>query len=227
MRTVIISDTHGCHEEVDIPQCDLLIHAGDLEIRTIKDASRFGDWWNSLEADIKICVPGNHDFLFESMPDIAANFLDNTNVLINSSIVLPNGICVSGTPYTPRFMDWAFMSEDADCSALRHYGCISPASDIIVSHGPIYGVHDLVNNKWQKAEPHVGSKVLRGLIESLESIKIDKTLNENQERYFFHGHIHGDKDAVRHTKFDNIDIFNVSVMDENYDVVHKALILEI
>ena len=30
MRIVLLSDTHGYHDEIDVPPGDLLIHAGDF-----------------------------------------------------------------------------------------------------------------------------------------------------------------------------------------------------
>ena len=216
MKLVALSDTHWMYDEVEVPKCDILIHAGDLEIKNFKEGAMFGDWWNAIEADVKIAVPGNHDLLFERMPEIAKNYLDNTHILINESIVLANGLVISGSPYTLRFHKWAFMADESNIAQL--HSCINPESDIIISHGPVYGIHDAVENEYAPEDRHVGSKSLLKLLESLDTTK---------ERLFFQGHIHGNKNAIRHTKLNNIDIYNVSVSDDSYTVCHKPLVLEL
>ena len=216
MKVVVISDTHWMYPEIQIPECDLLLHAGDLEIKNFKEGVHFSSWWNNIEAKVKVVTPGNHDFLFERDLETAIGYLDNTYVLINESIVLDNGLVISGTPYTPRFMKWAFMVDD-DGNADRYFGCISPETDIILSHGPAYGIHDEVSNEYATKDSHVGSKTLRKIIDSLD----------NRPRYLFQGHIHGNAGSTRHSKVNEMDIYNVSVADEDYKVAFKPLILEI
>lgn len=57
-----ISDTHGFHRDVVIPDGDVLVHAGDItmngEVETILDFVR---WLVELPHAHKVIVPGNHD----------------------------------------------------------------------------------------------------------------------------------------------------------------------
>src|SRR6266850_3316831 len=70
MKLVAISDTHGRHNKLVIPECDILIHAGDWSSmgykHEIEDLAR---WFNKLLADgtVKdiITIPGNHELEFE------------------------------------------------------------------------------------------------------------------------------------------------------------------
>ena len=132
---------------------------------------------------------------------------------------------VAGIPHTPTFMNWAFLADDCDLG--KYFSCLSPDVDIIISHGPLYGIHDEVKNKYAVNDKHVGSKTLRNIIEKFDTeIPLARTKPVIKPRILFHGHIHGNKDSVRHTKFGSMDIYNVSVADEDYKVAHKPLVLE-
>ncbi|HUA15718.1 MAG TPA: metallophosphoesterase [Verrucomicrobiae bacterium] len=76
MKIVLISDTHGLHNSIPIPNGDVLIHAGDLSPsgtdREISDAAR---WLGSLPHRHKIAIAGNHDWLFERQPTRASAVL--------------------------------------------------------------------------------------------------------------------------------------------------------
>ena len=70
-RIVCISDTHGLHRKVAVPEGDLLIHAGDF-MRTgtsLEEIADFKDWLGEQPHPHKIVVAGNHDLLFEKAPE--------------------------------------------------------------------------------------------------------------------------------------------------------------
>src|SRR5262245_26487612 len=49
MKICCISDTHEMHERLEIPQCDLLLHAGDITFRgDLHRIAEFDDWCHSL-----------------------------------------------------------------------------------------------------------------------------------------------------------------------------------
>ena len=56
MKIVIISDTHGLHDDLPPIEGDLLIHCGDFE-----QTSALDTWFFNLEFENKIVIPGNHD----------------------------------------------------------------------------------------------------------------------------------------------------------------------
>lgn len=221
MRVVALSDTHWCFKDVEVPKCDLLLHAGDLQVANWEQAKDFSEWWNSLDAKIKVLTPGNHDLLMEYQ-DIG-NYFDNTIVLINQTAILKNGLVIAGTPYTPIFNDWAFMEYDSKLD--RKMSCIGNDVDIVLSHGPMYGIHDGVNvhrSRPELGQEHVGSKTLKNIIDKLDSKK---------RRYLFHGHIHGYKDSIKYTSIHKdtttVDVYNVSICDEDYEPVNEPRVLEI
>ena len=76
MRVVCISDPHGRHDAVDVPEGDILIHAGDLTSSGKHDEVKAAaKWLGSLTHPPKIAIAGNHDLVFESSPSHAIAFL--------------------------------------------------------------------------------------------------------------------------------------------------------
>jgi predicted MPP superfamily phosphohydrolase len=64
IRIVCISDTHT--HTPQIPDGDLLIHAGDMtNAGTVKDIQAQLDWLNSLPHKHKVIIAGNHDSYFD------------------------------------------------------------------------------------------------------------------------------------------------------------------
>ncbi|KAJ5550240.1 hypothetical protein N7461_004938 [Penicillium sp. DV-2018c] len=65
IRVVCISDTHT-HEWPDVPDGDLLIHAGDLSNDgSIREIQASVDWLRSLPHKHKVAIGGNHDSYFD------------------------------------------------------------------------------------------------------------------------------------------------------------------
>src|ERR1700754_524117 len=62
-RIVHISDTHGKHKNVTIPECDILICSGDISPLGQKHSiDEFLKWFgNQTQATHRIFISGNHD----------------------------------------------------------------------------------------------------------------------------------------------------------------------
>lgn len=149
MKVVCISDTHNLHREIPIPKGDILIHAGDItNIGTMAEFDDFNQWLGELPHRNKIIIAGNHDFLFERnhishlerfMGRINAHYLQDSEIQVA-------GLRIYGTPWTPTFMDWAFMKDEqfADVGeATEIYSKIPPNLDILITHGPPRGILDM------------------------------------------------------------------------------------
>ncbi len=108
-RIVAISDTHSRHNQfVDLPEGDILIHAGDATVQgKFDEVVEFNRWLGTLPYKHKIFVAGNHDFLFEKSPEMARALMSNAYYLQDSFVVL-EGLKIYGSPWQPRFHDWAF-----------------------------------------------------------------------------------------------------------------------
>ena len=61
-RICISSDTHGRHEMLQVPPCDLLIFCGDFTNKGNEDQARvFSKWLNRQPAKHKVLIFGNHE----------------------------------------------------------------------------------------------------------------------------------------------------------------------
>ena len=62
VRVVCVSDTHGRHRDVSVPDGDILVHAGDFTHFGKKcDALDFNEWLGTLPHPVKVVVNGNHE----------------------------------------------------------------------------------------------------------------------------------------------------------------------
>jgi hypothetical protein len=69
-RIVCISDTHELHRELDVPNGDILIHAGDFTLFSKSAAAirDFNDWLGELPHRWRLVIPGNHEYFLEADP---------------------------------------------------------------------------------------------------------------------------------------------------------------
>lgn len=210
MKIVLISDTHESHRKLEVPEGDLLIHAGDItwngHKRPLQD---FNDWLGGLPHKHKIVIPGNHDLTFdpekatEETVKAAISTITNATLLINNSTVV-EGKVVWGSPMTPWFCNWAFNCWRGD-EINMYWVRIPDDVDILVTHGPPKGVLD----QQAPGREHLGCEMLA------------KTYDRIHPKLHVFGHIHGGYG----TEQENGTTFvNASVMNEAY-VAHNAPIV--
>src|SRR5271157_5616956 len=104
-RVCFISDTHCLHDDIVIPECDILIHAGDISMMgKPKEVKAFLDWYSLQPAKHLVFIAGNHDITFESAPNFKQKMIDaypSIHYLEDSDITL-EGIKIYGSPFTPE-----------------------------------------------------------------------------------------------------------------------------
>ena len=62
MKIILISDVHGKWNKLEIPECDILISAGDYSFTGEQHMVRdFHKWMSKQPAKHKISVQGNHE----------------------------------------------------------------------------------------------------------------------------------------------------------------------
>lgn len=214
MRIVIISDTHGQHDALQLPPGDVLIHAGDVSGRgKPEEVKSFLHWLAAQPFEHKICIAGNHDFYFEK--ETAANiqaiippgitYLNDSGTTINPANDGTGGIHIWGSPVTPWFFDWAF-NRQRGADIQRHWDLIPANMDILITHGPVYGILDQTTR---------GEKV--GCQDLLAKVKAI------QPRLFICGHIH---EAYGMVEQHGTQFINASVLDERYRLVNRPVVVE-
>jgi predicted phosphodiesterase len=222
IKIVAISDTHTLHEEVIIPECDILIHAGDYTSTGLEDEVKdFLCWFSHQPARYKVFINGNHDRHGESRfnsrtgADLWMEELWNKYVYevpdivyLENSAVWIEGIKIWGSPITPDFypQNWAHNMPRGE-KIKKVWNTIPEDTDIVVTHGPAYGVLDKVN---------------RG--ERVGCQDLQQALYRVNPKIHICGHIHEGygTDRVVDTGF-----FNVSICNEYYRPINKPVIIEL
>ena len=142
MRFVIISDTHGLHQELELPEGDILIHAGDFcghygEI----DAWDFLEWFSDQDFQHKIFISGNHDFIAADSPEEFESKIPPGIIYLNDSGVEINGLNFWGSPVQPGLVGWAFGKRRGE-EIKKHWDIIPPDVDVLITHTPPCGILD-------------------------------------------------------------------------------------
>jgi len=179
IKIVTISDTHGQHHKLDIPEGDMIIHAGDSTPNgKHDDIEEFLKWYGDLNYGIKILIAGNHDWGFEREPEkYKQEIMDSYGITyLNDSGCKFNGLNIWGSPVQPEFCNWAFNKKRTRDSIGKHWDLIPKNTDILITHGPPalildkcqYGGHNagcgLLWNKIQEIKPvlHVFGHIHEG-----------------------------------------------------------------
>jgi Icc-related predicted phosphoesterase len=141
LKIVCMSDTHGLHRELDVPEGDLLIYAGDVcplsgERSAMVD---FNSWLGELSYKFKCLVPGNHDHLPPGRP-LRRSLLSNAVVLLNEGIEI-EGLRIWGSAVASLEGGGAFGVESAE-GRREVYSQIPAETDILITHEPPHGILD-------------------------------------------------------------------------------------
>lgn len=214
MRIVCISDTHNCNEQVAVPDGDLLIHSGDATVNgTPHEIKLYNRWFASLPHPLKIFVAGNHDELFEQRPDDAQALLDLGVIYLQDSAVELEGLKIYGSPWQPRFYDWAFnLMRGAELA--EKWAMIPDDVDVLITHGPPNGILDLVPR--QGWDENTGCEELRKRVEAIaESGRI---------KLHVFGHIHCGYGV--HEEF-GVRFVNASICDEEYRPSNRPIVVDV
>ena len=208
MRIVAISDTHGYHQQVQLPKGDLLIHAGDVSKRGLEaEIVDFLNWFQQQDFKYKVFIAGNHDFFFEKAEaQVIADLIPPGVTYLNDSGSTIEGMNIWGSPVQPWFYNWAFnrqRGEEID----QHWQKIPKNTDILITHGPPKGILDTTS---------------RGLQVGCE--KLLEKIQEVQPIYSIFGHIHEARGLVQHP---HTQFINASVVNLQYQVVHDPVVLKL
>jgi Icc-related predicted phosphoesterase len=210
LRVAAISDLHGFLP--DVPACDVLLIAGDvcpvedhaLDFQRDWLGGPFSEWLRGLDAARVVGIAGNHDFVAEAEPELMRKL--PWTYLCDETVAV-DGLRIHGSPWTPTFMEWAFMHDEAELAAV--WALIPTEVDILMTHGPPFGHGDLAVHGL-----HCGSHTLAARLPALERLRL----------HVF-GHIHegwGSRDSGS-----GVTIANVSHVDFDYRPVQAPTVFEL
>lgn len=222
MKIWFISDTHGRHRELKVPECDYAIHCGDeanspqphLNERESRD---FFTWANSLPFPM-LFTPGNHSVAYARGLIATGNVLRLVDLShsIRDSASEGKEYKVYGSPWTPSFRSqhWVYIR---DRSKMRDVWELIPKCDILVTHGPPKGILDIADNVEGSGLAHCGCRSL-----------LRRVLEIRPKVHAF-GHVHSGKDHHNSGIYQNygITFINCSVVDNDYNLVNDGFLYEI
>jgi predicted phosphodiesterase len=207
-RVCCISDLHGRLPR-DLPECDLLVIAGDILPASWHGAielflPRFEMWLRWAPARTVVGIAGNHDIPAQHNP---ALFRELPWIYLENDAASVEGLKVWGSPWTPRFFDWAFMADDGDLA--DHWVEIPDDVELLITHGPPFGYLDSTVEG-----VHAGSRTL-----------LDRVLQLKQLKLHVFGHIHEAYGVA--TLPDGATIVNASLLNERYDATNHPSVIDL
>jgi Icc-related predicted phosphoesterase len=185
MKVWHISDTHGNQSLLQVPSgVDIVVHSGDASnyldpYRNEPEMRAFIDWFAALPIPVKVFVPGNHDTSVDKGL-VSRDLIESRGIkmLIDEEADIC-GLKFWGTPWTPRYGNWSYMKDRGTIN--RIWDHIPDSTDVLITHGPPYGVLDATYNRQNKVE-------LTGCTALM------KRVAKVQPRLMLFGHIHSTED---------------------------------
>ena len=215
MKAALISDTHGMlPDPKKFEKVDFILHAGDIGPDWYKGTrgifpwykDEFSEWARAIGKPIHMTW-GNHDFIGERADHSIWEELlpENVHIHVDEQVEI-EGKKVWFSPWSPTFGNWAWMCSENDLTT--KYINIPADTQIIVSHSPPHMYGDFTC--YDKL--HVGSGELLMIMKNLPNLKLVVC-----------GHIH---EARGIYKDDKVEIRNVSLVNEIYDMIHEPDIID-
>jgi len=197
---------------INLPKGDVLIHCGDFTVTgTVSEITQFNrellrqaNKFNHI-----IIIAGNHDLLFERQPQLARSLLDSRVNYLQDSFCVIDGIKFYGSPYQPRFFDWAFnLMRGAELA--EKWNLIPDETDVLITHGPPFGILDEVPRQY--------------FIENTGCEELRKRVETIKPKLHIFGHIHCGYGTTE--KF-GVKFANASNCDESYEPTNAPLVIDL
>ncbi len=231
MQLVLISDTHGQHQSVDVPAGDVLIHSGDLTLDGEREVVLdFVSWLAEQPHKHKIFIAGNHDRWVQDNSDelMAVSRQLGVHYLQESSVKI-DGVHFWGSPYTPEYMNWAFMLP-CENSAVRHWQQMPDDIDVLITHGPPAGILDNLVIADRELDDNSGENEI-GVQSEYRLISrgvgcsalASRVLQVAPQCHVF-GHIH---EAYGSQTFGRTRFVNASCMNREYSLANPAHVISV
>ena len=210
MKVVLVSDTHRFHDDLELPEGDMLIHAGDFcGHGSPVQVSDFARWLEGQDYKYKIVIAGNHDELFEHYPDARKLLEERGITYLQDSGTTIEGLYFWGSPWQPEFCNWAFNLPRGKALA-KKWAMIPESVDVLITHGPPYSILDQIDKR--NCPEHLGCHDL------YDRVKIVKP------KLHVFGHIHGS--AGQEVRGDTLFV-NASICDERYDPINPPIVVDL
>ena len=226
IRILHISDTHMLHEQMQLPECDVVIHSGDfcLGYGTYYETKKFAEWFEKqTQCKHKVIIAGNHEFPFDlnteneerrkkmlskekehdpSIPyeEIKKVITQNPKFTYQEDTGIELfGYYIYGSPWSQISSLSGFQVPQEKMAEI--FSEIPKKTDIQVCHTPPYKICDYV------PESHFGCRAL-----------VKEIFNRIKPKFTLFGHIHYSNGFK---KYEDMYFINSAVADEEYEATGK------
>ncbi len=208
LQLILLSDTHEQHSEVEIPPGDILIHAGDFTMfsRSLRSIMDFNNWLGSLPHRWKLVCGGNHETFLQTDPG-NRSLLSNGTLLINEGIEI-EGLRIWASPVTRSGPAFCVRSDD---ERRRLYASIPSDTDVLVTHGPPYGILDSSSG----SDHHQGDPVLLNAVMRL------------RPKLHVFGHVHLGRNSPRIFETENTIFVNAALLGVDGAIDKPPIVMKI
>jgi len=208
MRLVCISDTHSRTDGLVVPDGDVLVVAGDFCGRgTDYSVSLFHDFLLTLPHKHKVVIAGNHDWPFYRTDSTVVRAFKQTFTYLEDSGCTIGGLKFWGSPWQPEFFNWAFNLPRGE-SLAKKWRMIPSDTDVLITHGPPFGILDVVPGGMRVGCEDLATEVLHRI----------------QPKAHIFGHIHNSYGVV----YREPTVFaNASICTEAYEADNAPVVIDI
>ena len=209
MKIVCISDVHDRYGGLDLPEGDVLVCTGDFSDYARKEqVIHFDKWGDYLREETsfkyRILVSGNHDHLCLAEPEVARPLLSNWTWLEEQTLEI-EGRIFHGISWQKWF--WDDMWGRSAARFIPLYSRIPDKVDVLLTHGPPFGIRDQV-----LSGGFVGDKYL-----------LNRVLYVKPQAHVF-GHIH---EAYGREYQEGIEFINASICNIRGELANAPIVLKI
>lgn len=217
MRMVCVADTHGRHKKLkkmlrgQMPEGDVIVCAGDITpAGELPHMMSFANWLSKLPYAHKIIIAGNHDWCFENHDAclVRDDLKEKGIIYLEDNAVKIGGVKFYGSPWQPEFCNWAFNLPRGE-SLLEKWKYIPDDTDILITHGPPYGILDVSGYDGKS----YGCEDLR-----------DEVFSRIKPQIHVFGHFHLRSGIVEE---EEIKFVNATIVNESYIVQNEPVVVEV
>lgn len=221
VRFVCMSDSHNEAINIEIPDGDVLLHAGDFTKKgTLGEVLAFNSFLRNLSHKHKVVIAGNHDFAFDfeafdrkARVNPELRHIDPAKIknALRSCVYLEDteveicGYKIWGSPWVIQHYPGAFTLRDR--SVLKSKWDLIPSNiDILLTHSPPYGICD------SDSARNFGSPELRDRVQEIKPL------------VHVFGHIH---EGYGKYQDNGITYLNSAMVNKRYTPVHGPWVFDL
>lgn len=199
MKILHLSDTHGIHSSLGLDGVDVVAFTGDESnyrdpVMNEKEFYTWFEWFQSLEVEHKLYIPGNHSAYVYNNESYVKRLLKDAGIIwLHQERHEIDGIVFYGDAYSPAFGNWYYMKDRSKLN--KNWKNIPDDVNVLLTHTPPKGILDLATRPNGGLEQCGCSALTKRIIE-LKNLRL----------HLF-GHIHNNGELINFGALKRYGIF--------------------